>query len=193
MSLKYKTAQKEYTSVVSMEYCLHCPFLLPIIMHVNCSSNYDSNLVHILCTWYPLTSSLQDVCAKSMRSKSVSCNLSKLPHQQFCGQDNEYLRCSKGKMLVPRYQWFVQGLKVPLKVVGESEWICCKTEVVRITSQISVGIAPPYLTSFPTEYWALPNLPGALWSKSMICCTCVKMVFVGKPGCIQYWYTVCDI
>ena len=32
-----------------MEYCLHCPFLLAmqrptIIMHVNCSSNYDSKL-----------------------------------------------------------------------------------------------------------------------------------------------------
>ena len=53
MILKYKTAEKEYTSVVSMEYCLHCPFLLAmqrptIIVHVNCSSNYDSNLVHIL-------------------------------------------------------------------------------------------------------------------------------------------------
>ena len=53
VSLKYKAADKEYTSLLSMEYCLHCPFLLamqrpPIIMHVNCSSNYDSNLVHIL-------------------------------------------------------------------------------------------------------------------------------------------------
>ena len=53
MSLKYKAADKEYNSVVSMEYCLHCPFLLAmqrptIIMYVNCSSNYDSNLVHIL-------------------------------------------------------------------------------------------------------------------------------------------------
>ena len=53
MNLKYKAADKEYTSIVSMEYCLHCPFLQAmqrptIIMHVNCSSNYDNNLVHII-------------------------------------------------------------------------------------------------------------------------------------------------
>jgi len=39
----------------------------------------------------------------------------------------------------------VQGSKVPLKVGGESKRIRCKAELVRITSQISVGIAPPYL------------------------------------------------
>ena len=41
------------TSVVLMGYCLHYPFLLAmqrsvIIMHVNCSNNFESNLVHIL-------------------------------------------------------------------------------------------------------------------------------------------------
>ena len=36
------------------------------------------------------------------------------------------------------------GSKVPLKVGGESERIRCKAELVRVTSQISVGIAPPY-------------------------------------------------
>ena len=52
MSLKYKTAQKEYTTVVSMEYCLHCPLLamqrLRNTAIVNCSSSYKSNLVHTL-------------------------------------------------------------------------------------------------------------------------------------------------
>ena len=39
----------------------------------------------------------------------------------------------------------MQGSKVPLKVGGESKLICCKAELVRVTSQISVGIALPYL------------------------------------------------
>ena len=46
----------------------------------------------------------------------------------------------------------MQGSKVPLKVGGESERIRCKTELVRITSQISVGIAPPYLTWIKSEF-----------------------------------------
>jgi len=107
----YERAEKDYTSVVSMEYCLDCPFLLAmqrsiIIMHVNCSSNYGSNLVHILLhlVSFNILAIFQDVCAKSIRSKSVSCNLSELPHQQFCGYGKEYLQCSKGKMLVPWYR-----------------------------------------------------------------------------------------
>ena len=39
----------------------------------------------------------------------------------------------------------MQRSKVPLKVSGKSKRICCKAELVRVTSQISVGIAPPYL------------------------------------------------
>ena len=43
-------------------------------------------------------------------------------------------------------------VEVPLKVGGESERNRCKTELVRITSQISVGIAPPYLTNLAKEF-----------------------------------------
>ena len=43
-------------------------------------------------------------------------------------------------------------VEVPLKVGGESERNRCKTDLVRITSQISVGIAPPYLTNLAKEF-----------------------------------------
>ena len=45
----------------------------------------------------------------------------------------------------------MRGSKVPLKVGGQSKRTCCKAEaeLVRVTSQISVGIAPPYLTQVP--------------------------------------------
>ena len=41
--------------------------------------------------------------------------------------------------------------KVPLNVGGESKRVCCKAELVRVTSQISVEIAPPYLTSLASR------------------------------------------
>ena len=60
------------------------------------------------------------------------------------GRVKKDLQCSKGKVLVPRYREFVQGSKTPLKVSGESKQIRCKAELVRVTSLISVVIAPPY-------------------------------------------------
>ena len=44
----------------------------------------------------------------------------------------------------------MQRSKVPLKLRGQSKRTRCKAELVQVTSQISVGIAPPYLTRVAT-------------------------------------------
>ena len=80
-------------------------------------------------------------------SKSITCDLSELPHQQLCGCGNKYPWCSKGKVLGQSWRWCLYRSKVPLTDKEDCVQVPCKAELVRTTLQISVGIAPPYLTS----------------------------------------------
>ena len=91
-----------------------------------------------------------------LASKSITCDLSELPHQQFCGWGNKYPWCSKGKVLGQSWRWCLYRSKVPLTDKEDCVQVPCKAELVRATLQISVGIAPPYLTELhgtPCHVW----------------------------------------
>ena len=98
------------------------------------------------CTQYRSFHSFQMISEGLLLvSKSITCDLSELPHQQFCGWGNEYLRCSKSKALGQSWRWCVYRSKVPLTDGEYCVRVPCKAELVRAMLQISVGIAPPYL------------------------------------------------